>query len=468
MNRTRILFFLTFFAFVMPDITFAIGSISGTVYYRGTKDGDIYVGAYDHAPPFQTPPTYFTTINDTGPYTISGVADGTYWLAAFMDTDSNHTYDFGIDPYGYDPLSHQVQGDSLTGIDILLDYVGSFNNVNFYPIKLSSSIQAAWPGTEDYLCYYKTYADHPWGPEYIDSVWTGSPSIDGWGGRMYDDGLHWDDGVGDSIFGHYEVNDSAAMHIWSFEVLFWDLWAEVIYTPWPFYMVISNVWSAYENPIATPLLILPGNDDTTNLLQPDFLWHANGADWYEVIVWDTVPSPTNIGENIIWREATASGGNDTTLSMSGATAQLEHGKSYCWALIAYGLITIPQYASAMEWAQFVVDTTYQGIEEHTALFDQSIEVFKSFPNPFRDRTVIEYALSSMHYAEDNGVPTIRIYDVSGRLVKDFPLATCYSLLPTRISWNGTDDHGKRVAAGVYFGRLQGVNGSKTIHLIFLP
>ena len=397
MNKTKIFFLATFLALVMPEITLAQGSISGTVYYRGLKDGIIYVGAYDHAPPFQTPPAYSTTINDTGPYTISGVADGTYWLAAFMDADSNHTYSAGTDPYGYDFFSHQVQGDSMTGIDLLLDYFGSLGNVNFYPIKLSPAIQTAWPGTEDYLCYYQTYADHPWGPEYIDSVWTGSPSIDGWGGRMYDDGLHWDDGVGDSVFGHYEVKDSAVMHIWAFEMVFWDLWAEVIYTPWPFGISIDNVWAPYGNPLTIPLLILPGNGDTTNLLQPDFLWHANGAAWYEGIVWDTMPMPGNLGENIVWRQTTASG-NDTTLSMSGDTIQLEHGKSYYWALVAHDDPPLPLFAGSMEWAQFVVDTAYQGIAETGLICNQIIQLLRNYPNPFRDKTVIEYALSSKHYA----------------------------------------------------------------------
>jgi len=41
-------------------------------------------------------------------------------------------------------------------------------------------------------------------------------------------------------------------------------------------------------------------------------------------------------------------------------------------------------------------------------------------------------------------------NATGRMVKEFILPTAYSSVPTVISWDGTDDSGKRVASGVYF------------------
>ncbi|HEX7320601.1 MAG TPA: C25 family cysteine peptidase [bacterium] len=78
------------------------------------------------------------------------------------------------------------------------------------------------------------------------------------------------------------------------------------------------------------------------------------------------------------------------------------------------------------------------------------------PNPFFGKTVIKYVVSSK---EQNGNPSLRIFDASGRLVKSFELPTTYSVLPTDVIWDGSDDIGRRVPAGVYFVRFE-VNGEK--------
>ena len=43
-----------------------------------------------------------------------------------------------------------------------------------------------------------------------------------------------------------------------------------------------------------------------------------------------------------------------------------------------------------------------------------------------------------------------IYDATGSVVKDFLLPTAYSLLPTVVSWDGTDNRGRKLASAVYF------------------
>jgi len=52
------------------------------------------------------------------------------------------------------------------------------------------------------------------------------------------------------------------------------------------------------------------------------------------------------------------------------------------------------------------------------------------------------------------VASIKIYDISGRVVKSFNLATCYSLLATSVVWDGKDDSGRKLPVGVYFVRLE--------------
>ncbi|TES93872.1 MAG: hypothetical protein E3J87_01405 [Candidatus Cloacimonadota bacterium] len=92
---------------------------------------------------------------------------------------------------------------------------------------------------------------------------------------------------------------------------------------------------------------------------------------------------------------------------------------------------------------------------------------KIYPNPFTTFTTIILSLSSIERrAEGNSsaqehrctgaqveAVELRIYDVSGRLVKNFSLPTAYSLLPSAVSWDGRGDAGQKLPIGVYFCKL---------------
>jgi len=82
--------------------------------------------------------------------------------------------------------------------------------------------------------------------------------------------------------------------------------------------------------------------------------------------------------------------------------------------------------------------------------------FSALPNPFNTKIRIECSGIS-------GEPKIglKIYDASGRLVKDFLLPTSNSLLPTVITWDGRDRNGFKLPAGVYYLKLK----SGTKHLV---
>ncbi|MCK4576155.1 T9SS type A sorting domain-containing protein, partial [candidate division WOR-3 bacterium] len=62
--------------------------------------------------------------------------------------------------------------------------------------------------------------------------------------------------------------------------------------------------------------------------------------------------------------------------------------------------------------------------------------------------------------------SLKIYNVTGRLVKNF-LITNYQLPITRITWDGKDDMGEMVATGIYFCQLQIGNLTKTKKLILI-
>jgi hypothetical protein len=70
------------------------------------------------------------------------------------------------------------------------------------------------------------------------------------------------------------------------------------------------------------------------------------------------------------------------------------------------------------------------------------------PNPFYNEMIFRfYAGKRPNKAE------LKIYDVSGRLVKQLKIPTSYSLLPTELSWDGKNSSGNTIASGVYFAKL---------------
>ena len=68
------------------------------------------------------------------------------------------------------------------------------------------------------------------------------------------------------------------------------------------------------------------------------------------------------------------------------------------------------------------------------------------PNPFNPRTEIQFALPQ------SGKVEIRIFDLAGRLVRNFDLGSTEAGRHS-ITWDGTDQSGHGVVSGVYFSRL---------------
>lgn len=67
------------------------------------------------------------------------------------------------------------------------------------------------------------------------------------------------------------------------------------------------------------------------------------------------------------------------------------------------------------------------------------------PNPFVSKTAITYYLSN---APSSELPVLMIHDATGRLVRTLD-AVAASSGPHTISWDGADESGRRVEAGVY-------------------
>jgi len=91
-----------------------------------------------------------------------------------------------------------------------------------------------------------------------------------------------------------------------------------------------------------------------------------------------------------------------------------------------------------------------GIEENTKIPAGSRLSLQVSPNPARNQTKIRFTIHDSGSMDEN--ISLTIYDLTGRLVKILSLPTAYSLLPT-VVWEGTDQNGRTVPAGVYFIRM---------------
>jgi len=84
------------------------------------------------------------------------------------------------------------------------------------------------------------------------------------------------------------------------------------------------------------------------------------------------------------------------------------------------------------------------------------------PNPFSQRTTFTVNSQSDPI---NGV--LSIYNSAGRLVKRFSLPTAYSLVPTVVTWDGTDQADHALPSGVYLLKLKAGEHTTTRKLLLI-
>jgi hypothetical protein len=99
-----------------------------------------------------------------------------------------------------------------------------------------------------------------------------------------------------------------------------------------------------------------------------------------------------------------------------------------------------------------------GLEESENLTSHSLNntVLTAHPNPFKSQTAIRFTLPAETKV------SLKIYDISGKLVKSFP-TNHQTLTPNHcFIWDGTDDFGRKLPAGIYLLRLRASDGATEI------
>jgi len=111
---------------------------------------------------------------------------------------------------------------------------------------------------------------------------------------------------------------------------------------------------------------------------------------------------------------------------------------------------------AIEAGSYKIKYAYNpslGIEDEEVIGHQVIGI-SIHPNPFREKVEIKFCIGQG--AEDR---ELKIYDVSGRVVKDFGLVTSSLNLSDVVIWDGRDDKETLLPSGVYYCRL--IQGGET-------
>jgi FlgD Ig-like domain len=85
----------------------------------------------------------------------------------------------------------------------------------------------------------------------------------------------------------------------------------------------------------------------------------------------------------------------------------------------------------------------------------NVRIHPSYPNPFALKTNLAYSLPQQSDV------AIKIYDTTGRMVRDLYSNDTQRPGDYEVSWNGQDNNGTDVGNGVYFANIV-VNGEKTI------
>ena len=93
----------------------------------------------------------------------------------------------------------------------------------------------------------------------------------------------------------------------------------------------------------------------------------------------------------------------------------------------------------------------------------TFKLAQNYPNPFNPTTVINYNV------EVGGHVTLKVYDIMGRLVKT--LVNDYRAAGNgngyNVVWDGTDNSGSHVSAGLYIYSLQTGNKSMTKKMVLM-
>jgi hypothetical protein len=143
--------------------------------------------------------------------------------------------------------------------------------------------------------------------------------------------------------------------------------------------------------------------------------------------------------------------------------KISKGPGNQFLLVYQGFVPDAPYNT---WRVFGALRGNWGIEETALSTTSNVSRLEVYPNPFRNAVSIKFQIPEQGVASSQkSVVSIKIYDASGRMVKQFNHLTIQPF--NQVVWDGTDDFGRRLPAGIYFIRLESNEFKRTEKVVLL-
>ena len=115
-----------------------------------------------------------------------------------------------------------------------------------------------------------------------------------------------------------------------------------------------------------------------------------------------------------------------------------------------------QYGNAMEMSVGTVSVSSEGV------VPTEFGISGNYPNPFNPSTTIEYNV------EASGHVSLTVYDIMGRTVRTLVNEYKESGRPDyKVVWDGRDDRGQQVSAGLYLYTLRSSGMASTAKMVLM-
>jgi len=214
---------------------------------------------------------------------------------------------------------------------------------------------------------------------------------------------------------------------------------------------------------------LPATDDEITIIQEYVFYSNTEQKRYPKVITDSLCCP-----NVIFDQGVYGNGNTKTVYHIKETLlpqgiaifpdstvyklEIDTVGGYTSAFLTSGagryFVKVWGWNSSGEVGWDTASISISGISEDNSYQNQFCYLIVS-PTIFTRKTVIEFRSSGVQefnsQLSKSSTPQLNIYDVSGRLVKQF---TINDSRLTDVTWNGRDDAGIKVKSGVYFIKLK--------------
>lgn len=210
----------------------------------------------------------------------------------------------------------------------------------------------------------------------------------------------------------------------------------------------------YCTPLTRPQMAKIGMDTTWSLIPVELTsFTGSSVDLNVKLSWSTATELNNNGFEIQRK----SGNEFVTIGFvkGNGTTTSSHDYSF-----------VDRQLTPSKYSYRLKQLDYNGKYEYSAVIDVQVvlglkfALMQNYPNPFNPETSIKYSIPQ------DGKVSVRVYNVTGKeimtLVDQDMLAGSYE-----VKWNGTDNSGSTVSAGVYFVKLSSGRFVETKKVMFL-